>query len=90
MIFIKNFTPSNFWIFNPISESLFSTPSSQNEVWKDEMIDLDSGSTGTTTDSRIWLKSSKDSGVEIGSEVGPNQEVEILIHIHFPQRNVTF
>ena len=70
MIFIKSFTPSNFQIFKIISESLLSTPLSQNRVWKDGMIDLDSGSTGTTTDSWIWLKSSKGSGVEIGSGIG--------------------
>ena len=32
MIFIKNFTPSNFQIFKIISESLFLTPLSQNGV----------------------------------------------------------
>ena len=32
------------------------------------MIDLDLGNTGTNTDSGKWLKSSKGSGVEIGSE----------------------
>ena len=32
MIFIKNFTPSNFQIFKLISESLLSTPLSQNRV----------------------------------------------------------
>ena len=39
-------------------------------MWKDRMIDLDSGSTGTNTDSGRWLKSSKGSGVEIGSGSG--------------------
>ena len=34
------------------------------------MIDLNSGSTGTNTDSGRWLKSSKGSGVEIGSGIG--------------------
>ena len=53
-----------------ISESLFSTPLSQNGVWKDGMIDLGSGSTWTNIDSGIWLKSSKGSGVKIGSEIG--------------------
>ena len=67
MIFIKNFTPSNFQILKIISESLLLTPLSQNGVWKDKMTDLDSGSTGTNTDSGKWLKSS---GVEIGSGSG--------------------
>ena len=70
MIFIKNFTPSNFQISQIISESILSTPLSQNGVWKDRMIDLDLGSTGTNTDSKKWLKSSKGSGVEIGSGSG--------------------
>ena len=39
-------------------------------MWKDRMIDLDWGSTGTTTDLGIWLTSSKDFGVEIGSGIG--------------------
>ena len=47
MIFIKNFTPSNFQISQIISESILSTPLSQNGVRKDRMIDLDSGSTKT-------------------------------------------
>ena len=34
------------------------------------MIDLDSRSTGTNTDLGIWLKSSKGSGVKIGSGIG--------------------
>ena len=46
MIFITNFTPSNFQIFKIISESNLSKSLSQNG-----MIDLDSGSTGTNTDS---------------------------------------
>jgi len=71
MIFIKNFTPSNFQIFKIISESLLlSTPLSQNRVWKDGMINLNSGSTGTNSDSEIWLKSSKNSGVVICSGSG--------------------
>ena len=65
MIFINNFTPSNFQIFKIISESNLSKPLSQNE-----MIGLDSGSIGTNTDSEKRLKSSKGSGVEIGSESG--------------------
>ena len=68
MIFIKNFAPSHFQKI--ISESLFSTPMSQNELWKDRMIDLDSESTGTNTDSEIWLKLSKGSGIKIGSGIG--------------------
>ena len=47
-----------------------STALSQNGVWKDKMIDLDLGSTGTNTDSEKWLQSSKGSGVEIGSGSG--------------------
>ena len=47
-----------------------STALSQNGVWKDRMIDLDLGSTGTNTDLEKWLKSSKGSGVEIGSGSG--------------------
>ena len=69
MICIKNLTPSNFQIFKIISESLLSTPLSQNGVWKDGMIDLDSGSTRTNTDSGIWHKSSKGLGVKIGSGI---------------------
>ena len=65
MIFIKSFTPSNFQNFKIISESNLSRPLSQNG-----MIDLDSGSTGTNTDSGKRLKSSKGSGVEIGSGSG--------------------
>ena len=38
MIFIKNFTPSNFQNFKIISESILSTPLSQNGVWKDGLI----------------------------------------------------
>jgi len=34
------------------------------------MIDLDSGSTRTKTDSGKWLKSSKGSGVNVGSGIG--------------------
>jgi len=70
MIFIKNFTPSNFQISQIISESILSTLLSQNGVWKYGMIDLDLGSTETNTDYRKRLKSSKGSGVEIGSESG--------------------
>ena len=51
-------------------EPILSTALSQNGVWKDGMIDLDLGSTGTNTDSGKWLKSSKGSGVEIGSGSG--------------------
>ena len=65
MIFIKKFTLSNFQIFKIISESNLSRPLSQNE-----MIDLESGSTGTNTDSGKRLKSSKGSGVKIGSGIG--------------------
>ena len=61
MIFIKNFTLSNFQIFKIILESNLSTPLSQNE-----MIDLNAGSTGTNADSEKRLKSSKGSGIEIG------------------------
>ena len=53
IIFIKTFTLSNFQIVKIISESNLSTPLSKNEIWKDGMIDLDSGSIGTTTDSEI-------------------------------------
>jgi len=70
MIFIKNFTPSNFQISQIISESILSTPLSQNGVWKDGMIDLDLGCTRTNTDSEKWLRLSKGSGVEIGSGSG--------------------
>ena len=65
MIFIMNFTPSNFQIFKIISKSNSSRPLSQNG-----MIDLDSENTGTNTDSGKRLKSSKGSGVEIGSGSG--------------------
>ena len=65
MIFIKSFTLSNFQIFKIISESNLSRPLSQNG-----MIDLDSGNTGTNTDSGKRLKSSKYSGVKIGSGSG--------------------
>ena len=51
-------------------ESNLSTALSQNGVWKDRMIDLDSGSTGTNS--------------RLVHEVGPNQEVETQVHIHFP------
>ena len=47
-----------------------STALSQNGVWKDRMIDLDLGNTGTNTDSEKWIKSSKGLGVEIGSKIG--------------------
>ena len=47
-----------------------STALSQNGVWKDGMIDLDLGSMGTNIDSEKWLKSSKGSGVKIGSGSG--------------------
>ena len=67
LILIKNFTPSNFQISQIVSKSILSTLLSQNGVWKDGIIDLDLGSTGTNTDSGKWLKSSKGSGVEIGS-----------------------
>ena len=70
MIFIKNLTPSNFQNFKIMSESILSTLLSPNGVWKDGMIDLDSGSTGTNTDLEICLKSSKGSGVKIGSGSG--------------------
>ena len=66
MIFIKKFTPSNFQISYLISESILSTPLSQNGVWKDWMIDLDLKSTRTNTDSGKWLTLSKGSGVKIG------------------------
>ena len=65
MIFIKNLTLSHFQIFKIISESNLSRPLSQNG-----MIDFDSGSTGTNTDSGKRLKSSKGLGVEIGSGSG--------------------
>jgi len=70
MIFIKNFTPSNFQNFKLISESLLSTLLSQNGIWKDGMIDLESGRARTTIDSRKWLKSSKSSGFKICSGSG--------------------
>ena len=84
IIFIMNFTQSNFQIFKLISESILSIPLFQNRVWKYGMIDLDSRSTQTTTDSGSWLKSSKGSGVKICSRSWPNQEVETLVHINFP------
>ena len=39
-------------------------------MWNDGMIDLDSGSTWTNTDSENWLKSSKSSRVKICSVSG--------------------
>ena len=70
MILIKNFIPSNFQISQIISESILSTPLSQNGECKDGMIDLDLGSTLTNIDSGKRLKSSKGSGVKIGSGSG--------------------
>ena len=65
MIFIKNLTLSNFQIFKIISESNLSRTLSQNG-----MIDLDSGSIVTNTDSKKRLESSKGVGVDIGSGSG--------------------
>ena len=70
MIFVKNSIPSNFQISQIISESILLTPLSQNRVWKDGMIELDLESTRTNTNSEKWLRSSKDSGVKIGSGSG--------------------
>ena len=55
---------------------------------KMEWLDLDSGSAETNTDSGIWLKSSKGSGVKIGS--GPKKEIETQVHIHFPTTECDF
>ena len=68
LIFIKNFTRSNFENFKLISELLLSTPLSQNGVWKDGMINLESRRAWTTIDLEKWLKSSNGSGIKIYSE----------------------
>ena len=70
IMFIKNFTPSNFQNFKLITESLLSTPPPQNGVWKDGMIDLKSGRAWTIIDLGKWLKSSKGSKVKICSGSG--------------------
>ena len=70
MIFIMNFVSSIFQNFKIVSESLSTTPLSQNRLWKDGMIDLESGRAWTTIDSGKWLKSSKGSGVKICSGSG--------------------
>ena len=61
-----------------------STALSKNGVWKDKMIDLDLGSTGTNTDSESDLIQVKVQESRLVQEVGPNQEVETQVHIHFP------
>ena len=48
------------------------------------MIDLDSGSTGTNTDSGKRLSQVKVRESRLVQEVGPNQEDEAQAHIHFP------
>ena len=52
------------------------------------MIDLDSGSIGTNTDSD--LSQEKVQELRLVQEVGPNQEVETQIHIHFPMMEYDF
>ena len=90
MIFIKNFTPSNFQIFKLISESLLSTPLSQNGVWKDGMIDLESGRPWTTITQKNDWSQVKVQESKFVQEVGPNQEVKTQVHIHFLTQNVPF
>ena len=49
------------------------------------MIDLDSGSTRTNTDLGIWLRSSKGSGVQIGSGIGSKSRSWYSSPHSFPQ-----
>ena len=48
------------------------------------MIDLDLGNTGTNTNSRKCLSQVKVQESRLVREVGPNQEVETQVDIHFP------
>ena len=52
------------------------------------MINLDSESTGTNTDSVIWLKSSKGSGVQIGSRIGSKSRNWNPISHSFPHNQM--
>ena len=54
------------------------------------MVDLGSESTGTNTDSGKWLSQVKVQESRLLQEVGPNQEVETQIHIHFPTTECNF
>ena len=54
------------------------------------MIDLDLRNRGTNTDSRKWLKSSKGSGVEIGSESGSKSRNWNPIPHSFPTTECDF
>ena len=71
MILLKKLFPFKFQFSKIITESCSSTFVSNNEVWFWEMIDMGSNETWTNTDSRFWLRSSRDSKVrvEIGSKI---------------------
>ena len=71
------------WNANP-----YSFP--HDGMWKDRMIDLDSGSVGTNTDSGIWVKSSKVQESKLVQESGPYQEIKTQVHIHFPTTESDF
>ena len=90
MIFINHFTPSNFQIFKLILESLLSTPMSQNGVWKDGMIDLESGRAWTTSTQENDWSQVKVQQSKFVQEVGPNQEVETQVYIYFPTMECDF
>jgi len=48
------------------------------------MIDLDSGSIGTNIDLKKNLSQVKVQESRLVQKVGPNQEVETQVHVHFP------
>ena len=54
------------------------------------MIDLDLGSTGTNTNSEKDLSQVKVQESRLVQEVGPNQEVETQVHIHFLMMECNF
>ena len=54
------------------------------------MIDLDSGRTELIPTQEGDLSQVKIQESKLVQELGPSQEVETQVHIHFPQWNVTF
>ena len=89
---IWHLSSSNIHSWKIISESYYFISLSNNWMWFGEMVDLDSrvNCSGTNTNLGIWFKSSKCSGVEIGSRSGSKSKIKCLVHIHFPSMEYDF
>ena len=84
MIFIMNFTPSNFQIFKLIPESILSTPLFKMECEKMKRLIWTQGVRELIITQEFDLSQVKTQELRLVQEMGPNQEVKTQVDIHFP------